>query len=193
MYGLIPCFYVVQPVVERLRGLLNHLKVMKNRVPIRLKNSFGYMVLNNQIFLKLLEKIWAPRQCEFVEGFPEDLTSRLEKTNDRGSLCIFDDVMNEVSSNAITLKLFTHGRSHLGCSLVLLLQNIFPKGSQSRTISINAQFQVLFRNPRDSLQISILARQLCPLNSKDFLKIYKRATQRPCGHLFCFFYEILSR
>ena len=113
--------------------------------------------------------------------------SRLEKTNDRGSLCIFDDVMNEVSSNATISKLFTRGRSHLGCSLVLMLQNIFPKGSQSRTIRINAQYQVLFRNPRDSLQISILARQLCPLNSKDFLEIYKRATQRPYGYLFCCF------
>ena len=44
------------------------------------------------------KEIWTPRQCEFVEGFPEDLMSRLEKTNDRGSLCIFDDVMNKVSS-----------------------------------------------------------------------------------------------
>ena len=65
-----------------------------------------------------------------------------------------------------------------------MLQNIFPKGSQSRTISINAQYQVLFRNPRDSLQISILARQLCPLNSKSFLEIYKRATHRAYGYLF---------
>ena len=55
--------------------------------------------------------------------------SRLEKSNDSGSLCIFDDVMNEVSSNATISRLFTHERSHLGCSLVLMLQNIFPKGS----------------------------------------------------------------
>ena len=102
---------------------------------------------------KTIEEIWAHRQCEFVEGFPEDLMSRLEKTNDRGSLCIFDDVMNEVSSNATISKLFTCRRSHLGCSLVLMLQNIFPKGSKSRTISINAQYQVLFHNPIDSLQI----------------------------------------
>ena len=137
---------------------------------------------------KTIKEIWGPRQCEFVEGFPEDLMSRLVKTNDRyrGSLCIFDDVTNEVSSNATISKLFTRGRSDLGCSLVLMLQNIFPKGSQSRTISINAQYQVLLRNPRDSLQISILARQLCPLNSKDFLEIYKRATQRPYGYLFCY-------
>ena len=76
---------------------------------------------------KTIKEIWAPRQCEFVEGFPEDLMSRLEKTNDHGSLCIFNDVMNEVSSNVTILKLFTRGRSHLGCSLVLMLQNIFQK------------------------------------------------------------------
>ena len=136
---------------------------------------------------KTIKEIWAPRQCEFIEGFPEDLMSRLEKSNDRGSLCIFDDVMNEVTSNATISKLFTRGRSHLGCFFVLMLQNIFPKGSQSRTISINVQYQVLFRNPRDSLQISILARQLCPLNSKSFLEIYKRATHRAYGYLFCCF------
>ena len=118
--------------------------------------------------------------------------SRLEKSNNRGSLCIFDDVMNEVSSNATISKLFTRGRSHLECFLVLMLQNNFPKGSQSRTISINAQYQVLFRNPRDSLQISILARQLCPLNNKSFLEIYKRATHRAYGY-FLLFYTILSR
>ena len=134
-----------------------------------------------------IRKVWFSRQCEFVDGYPDDLLTRLEQTSDRGSLCIFDDVMNEVSSNSTVSKLCTRGRSHLGCSLVLMLQNIFPKGTQSRTISINAQYQVLFRNPRDSLQISVLARQFCPLNSKDFLEIYKRATQRPYEYLFCCF------
>ena len=32
LYGFI-LFYVVQPVVERLRGLLNYLEVIKNYVP----------------------------------------------------------------------------------------------------------------------------------------------------------------
>ena len=80
-------------------------------------------------------------------------------------------------------KLFSCGRHHLGCSLVLMLQNIFPKATQSRTISINTQYQVLSHNPRDSLQISILAHHLCPRNIKDFLEIYKR----PYGYLFCCF------
>ena len=138
---------------------------------------------------KTIKEIWAPRQCEFIEGFPEDLISHLEKSNDRGSLRIFDDVMNEVSSNGTISKLFTHGRSHLRCSLVLMLQNIFHKGSQGRTISINTQYQVLFHNPRDSLQISISARQLCLLNSKSFLEIYKIASHRTYGYLFCCFIQ----
>ena len=151
------------------------------------KKLIGIYGVEQPDLSETITKFWFPRQCEFVDGCPENLLTHLEQTSDCGSLCIFDDVMNEVSSNSMISKLLTCGRSHLGCSLVLILQNIFPKGTQSRTISINTQYQVLFHNPRDSLQHSILAHQLCPCNSKDFLKIYKRATQRPYGYLFCCF------
>ena len=164
--------------------LLKHHEELCSHTPKKLIWIYG---VEQPDLFETIRKIWFPRQCEFINGFPEDLLTRLEQTSDRGSLCIFDDVMNEVSSNSMVSKLFTRGRSHLGCSLVLMLQNVFPKGTQSRTISINAQYQVLFRNPRDSLQVSIFARQLYPHNSKDFLEIYKKATQRPYGYLFCCF------
>ena len=164
--------------------LLKHHEEFCTHTPKKLIWVYG---VEQSDFFEIIGKTWFPRQCEFVDRCPENLLTRLEQTSDCGSLCIFDDVMNEVSSNSMISKLFTCGSSHLGCSMVLMLQNIFPKGTQSRTISINTQYQVLFRNPRDSLQISILARQLCPRNSKDFLEIYKRATQRPYGYLFCCF------
>ena len=134
-----------------------------------------------------IKEIWAPRQCEFNANLSKVFLSSLERSKDRASLCIFDDLMNEVTSNATISKLFTRGRSHLGCSLVLMLQNIFPQRIHNRTISINAQYQAPFRNPRDSLQITSLARQLCPLNSKSFLEIYKRASHRAYGYLLCCF------
>ena len=84
------------------------------------------------------------------------------------------DVMDEVGFNAELSKLFMHGRSHLGCSLILMLQNIFPNGKHSRTISINAQDQTLFCNPHNSLQISTLATQLFPIKIRDFLEMYKK-------------------
>ena len=159
---------------------------MKNCVHIPLKLIWIYGVEQPDLF-ETIKKIWFPCQCKFVDGCPKNLLTCLEQMSDRGSLCILDNVMNEVSFNSMISKLFTHGKSHLGCSLILMLENIFPKGTQNGTISINTQYQVLFHNPRDSLQISILIRQLCPHNSKDFLEIYKRATQRPYGYLFyCF-------
>ena len=183
-YSLLLCEPTVCGKTTWIIESLKHHEELCTNTPKKLIWIYG--VKQPDLF-ETIKKIWFPRQCEFVGGCPENLLTRLDQTSDRGSLCIFNDVMNEVSSNSMISKLFTHGRSHLGCSLVLMLQNIFQKGTQSRTISINTPYQVLFRNPRDSLQISILARQLCPRNSKDFLEIYKRATQRPYGYLFCCF------
>ena len=86
-------------------------------------------------------KIWFPRQCEFVAGCPDNLLTRPEQTSDRGSLCIFDDVMNEVSSNSSGSKLFMCGRSHLGCSRAVASGGaIAPPSPQSqKTIFLKRQ------------------------------------------------------
>ena len=183
-YSLLLCSPTSCGKTTWIAELLKHHEELCTHTPKKLIWIDG---VEQPALFETIRKIWFPHQCEFDDGCPEDLLTRLEQTSDRGSLCIFDDVMNEVSSNSMVSKLFTRGKSHLGSSLVLMLQNIFPKGTQSRTISINAQYQVLFRNPRDSLQISIFAHQLCPHNGKDFLEIYKRAMQRPYGYLFCCF------
>ena len=56
----------------------------------------------------------------------------------------FDDVMNEVSSNATISKLFTRGRSHLGRSLVLMLQNIFLKEVRAETLVLMLNIKYFF-------------------------------------------------
>ena len=40
----------------------------------------------------------------------------------------------------------------------LLVQNLFPKNKETRTISLNAHYMVVFKNPRDKSQISHLTR-----------------------------------
>ena len=67
------------------------------------------------------------------------------------------------------------------------MQNIFPKGGETRTISLNTQYQALFKNPHDSLQVSILTRQLLPSKSRYFIEAYQNAASRPFGYLFCNF------
>ena len=117
---------------------------MKKCVSKCLKNFFWIYGVEQPELFNTIKEIWAPRQCEFIEGFPDDLMSRLEKSNDRGSLCIFDDVMNEVSCNATISKLFTRGRSHLGCSLVLMLQNIFLKEVRVEPLVLMLNIKYLF-------------------------------------------------
>ena len=86
--------------------LLKSHEEMRTQMPKKLIWIYG--VEQSELF-KTIKEIWAPRQYEFIEDFPEDLMSRLEKSNDRGSLCIFDDARNEVSSNDTISKLFTRG------------------------------------------------------------------------------------
>jgi hypothetical protein len=50
-------------------------------------------------------------------------------------------------------------------------------------MSLNTQYMVLFKNPRDQQQIAVLARQMYPHNSDRMLQIYKEATQEPYGYL----------
>ena len=140
-YSLLYCGLTGSGKTSFVLGLLKNHEILSTHTPHKLIWIYG--VSQPELFREI-RAIWQNRECEFIEGFPDDLLSRLESTRDRGSLCVFDDVMDEVSSNAEVSKLFTRGRSHLGCSLILMLQNIFPNGKHSRTISINAQYQTYF-------------------------------------------------
>ncbi|MEG7523639.1 MAG: hypothetical protein M3H12_11130, partial [Chromatiales bacterium] len=51
---------------------------------------------------------------------------------------------------------------HCNTSVVQLLQNLFPKGKENRTISINAQCMVMFKIPQDAGQVRHLAKQMYP-------------------------------
>ena len=49
--------------------------------------------------------------------------------------------------------------------VICLVQNMFYQGKESRTMSLNTQYLVLFKSPRDKQQISILSRQMYPNRS----------------------------
>lgn len=51
-------------------------------------------------------------------------------------------------------------------------------------MSINSQYMVLFKNPRDQVGPSVFARQMYPNNPKKFMNKYAEGTKRPHGYLF---------
>ena len=67
-------------------------------------------------------------------------------------------------------------------SVVYLAQNLFPKNKFARTISLNAHYMVLFKNPRDASQFANL-RQMYPKRSQFAVEAYKDATREPYSYL----------
>jgi len=96
-------------------------------------------------------------------------------------LLIIDDLMHE--TNETVVNLFTKGSHHRNVSVIYLAQNLFPKNKFARTISLNAHYMVLFKNPRDASQFANLARQMYPKKSQFAIEAYKDATREPYSYL----------
>jgi len=113
----------------------------------------------------------------FEEGLPESSICDPSTNN----LVIIDDLMAETDARVTTL--FTKKSHHANTSVLYLVQNLFPKNKESRTISLNAQYMVLFKNPRDTSQISHLAKQMYPGKVKFVQESFENATKVPYGYL----------
>ena len=82
----------------------------------------------------------------FERGVPK-LSEDLCEINPRyNNIIILDDLMAEATDSPVVSRLFTQGR-HRNASVILLLQNMFPKGKYNTDISRNAQYLALFRSP----------------------------------------------
>jgi len=97
-------------------------------------------------------------------------------------LLTIDDLMYE-TNNDIT-KLVTRGSHHTNTSVIFITQNMFSAGKETRTITLNAQYLVLFKNVRDKSQIAHLSRQMYPSKSKHMIESYTDATSEPYSYLF---------
>lgn len=105
----------------------------------------------------------------------------LDKTEPKLLIC--DDMMSECDQNMCDI--FTKHGHHRNLSIIYITQNLFEKGKYSRTMSLNANYLVLFKNPRDIHQIDYLARQMYPKGSTNFLsESFRNATSVNHGYLF---------
>ena len=96
---------------------------------------------------------------------------------------MFDDQMIDASKDKRIVNLFTRASHHRNLSVIYIVQNLFHQGKCSRSISLNSHYLVLFKNPRDKLQILTLAKQMYPGQTDFFLNQYEEAVKRPFGYL----------
>ena len=120
---------------------------------------------------------------EFVKGIPANIGDEQFLNPAIRNLIVIDDLMSEASNNKRICDLFTKGSHHRNLSVICLVQNLYYQGKESRTMSLNSQYLVLFNNPRDQQQVMVLARQMYPGQSEKLLSSYKMATSKPYGYL----------
>lgn len=110
---------------------------------------------------------------EFIPGLPD--------TYENGDLIVIDDLMQRLNDRIADL--FTAASHHCNVSVIVILQNLFPRLKVMRDISLNAHYIILFRNARDVNQVNCLGRQIYPRNSRFLTDAYIKATTKPYGYL----------
>lgn len=118
----------------------------------------------------------------FIEGVPENLNDYIDKKY--RNLIVIDDLMSETGNDKRITSLFTKGSHHRNLSVILLLQNLFYNGKESRNISLNTHYIVLFKNPRDNTVVTSLAKQMYPGKIKFLQEAFRDATKLPYHYLF---------
>ena len=90
---------------------------------------------------------------------------------------------DDFSTDDRVTKLFTKGSHHRRLSVMYIVQNLFGKNKEQRTISLNSHYLVIFKNPRDASQVTHLAKQMYPGKTKYLQESFKEATSIPHGYL----------
>ena len=102
----------------------------------------------------------------------------------QANLVVLDDQMSNMGNSKVLSKLFTEGSHHRNLTVIYIVQNLFDKGKSHRSVSLNSQYIVLLKNPRESSQIECLSRQIYgKRNGRFLIDAFKDATNEAYGYL----------
>ena len=119
------------------------------------------------------------KNLEFVQGVNFEFIDSL-KNNGTKYLLIFDDSCEEICNSKAFVDIATAGR-HRGLSTIYIKHNLFHQSKLGRDVELQNTHIVLFKSPRDVMQVTSLSTQLC-LGS-ELVDWYRDATFVPFGHL----------
>ena len=95
---------------------------------------------------------------EFVRGVNFELIDSL-KNNGTKYLVIFDNSCEEICNSKAFVDIATAGR-HRGLSTIYIKHNLFHQSKLGRDVELQNAHIVLFKSPRDVMQVTTLITQL---------------------------------
>ena len=115
----------------------------------------------------------------FVQGVNFEFIDSL-KNNGTKYLLIFGDSCEEICNSKAFVDIATAG-IHRGLSTIYIIHNLFHQSKLGRDVELQNTHIVLFKSPRDVMQVTTLSTQL-GLGS-ELVDWYRDATSVPFGHL----------
>jgi hypothetical protein len=167
------------------RNILYYKKLLFSTIP---KKTFLFYRKRQEIYNEMLKMGLVD---ELIEIEDEMIGEReFEKIvspykNLGGSLCIFDDLMEQIDST--NSKIFTKIAHHENCSILFLTQALFVDNKHYRVMSRNATYIIIMKNPRDVAQIKNLSSQM-GVDKNLLVEAYREATKRAYSYLFLDFH-----
>ena len=95
-------------------------------------------------------------KLEFVQGVNFEFNDSLKK-NGTKYLVIFDDSCEEICNSKAFVDNAAAGRQR-GLSTIYIKQNLFHQSKLGRDVELQNTHIVLFKSPRDVMQVTTLAR-----------------------------------
>ena len=90
-------------------------------------------------------------QTHFSRGIDNEILERIQASEK--NLVVLDDLITSAGESKQISKLFTQPAHSRNLSVIFIVQNVSYHGRDMRTISLNAHYLDLYKNPRDKSQI----------------------------------------
>ena len=116
---------------------------------------------------------------ELVRGVNFEIIDSL-KNNGTKYLLIFDHSCEEICNSKAFVHIATAER-HRCLSTIYIKHNLFHQSKQGRDVELQNTHIVLFKSPRDVMQVTTLSTQLG--FGSELIDWYRNATSVPFGHL----------
>src|SRR5438093_6087999 len=125
----------------------------------------------------------------FIEGLSE-LQSKTEFISSLPTLLVLDDIGHESNMSEYILQLAVRESHHKNITVLYVQHNIYTQQKFSKTISLQAKYMILFKNPRDMNQYKYLGNQLYGTNGGKILVLVFRDISEgvPYPHLIIDFH-----
>ena len=111
---------------------------------------------HSQPFYNVMQK--EVENLEFVQGVIFELIDSL-KNNGTKYFLLFDDSCEEICNSKAFVDITTAGR-HRGLSTIYIKHNFFRQSKLGRDVLLQDTHTVLFKSPRDVMQVTTLGTQL---------------------------------